>query len=422
MCAIRAAERGLAVLLIEKKQQAGNKIRISGGGRCNFTNIHTSHLAYLSDNPHFSKSALARYTPWHFIELMSRYGLTYHEKTLGQLFCDQKSQAIIDMLVSEASQHGVESRYGVTVSQINYDNRYTLDTDYGQFYGKQLVVATGGPSIPKIGGEDIALRIAKQFHIDNQPFSPALVPLTLSANDLKTYAALAGVSQFVRVQTTTQSTTAQNTTQAFDENLLFTHRGLSGPAILQISSYWQKGHPIEIDFSPETALLPRLLDAKKQSPNKTLVQVLTGVFSKKLTQQLTEQLISKIMPQLISQPMPQPMPAITDTTAQTEVMASGITLQQLSHKQLAHIAEHLHHWPMHPAGTEGMKKAEVSLGGVLTHELSSKNFACHKQPSLYFIGEAVNVTGWLGGYNFQWAWASGWCCGDGLLANASDAS
>lgn len=379
MCAIRAAERGLSVLVLDKTERAGKKILISGGGRCNFTNLQASPSAYLSPNPHFCKSALARYTQWHFIELMEKYGLTYHEKTLGQLFCNQKSSAIVEMLTDEALSHNVKFAFNETITHVDYRTpRYHITTENQTVSTKQLVVASGGPSIPKMGASDFALRIAKQFAVKNTPFSPALVPLTLPELLLKQCKPLAGVSHYVTI-------THQQT--SFSENLLFTHRGLSGPAILQISSYWQKGDSLHIDLFPNNDLLDDLKTAKKTMPKQRLSQFLSQFLPNKLAIALVLWFFEEA------------------------------PLQQLSDKYLAKIARQLHDWQVQPSGSEGMKKAEVSIGGVHPDALSGKTFECHQQRGLYFIGEAVDVTGWLGGYNFQWAWSSGWCCGDSLLKN-----
>lgn len=378
MCAIRAGERGCSVLVIDKAEKVGKKILISGGGRCNFTNFTISSEAYLSPNTHFCKSALSRYTQWHFIELLSKHGLTYHEKTLGQLFCDQKSSAVVEMLVNEATQHNVTILTEQNITQLEYTGHYTLQTDTHTFQAPQCVIATGGPSIPKIGASDLALRLAKQFNIKNTPFSPALVPLTLPEFLLAQCKPLAGVSHFVTIRC--------NAAQ-FAENLLFTHRGLSGPAVLQISSYWKKGDTLYIDLSPNDDLNKRLIKQKKSHPQQKLSKFLAQIMPTKLA------------------------------TSLIEWFFEDKPLQQFSDKALTEMAELMHHWEVKPSGSEGMKKAEVSTGGIHPDALSSKTFECHKQSGLYFIGEAVDVTGWLGGYNFQWAWSSGWCCGDSLTAS-----
>ncbi|MGY0398523.1 MAG: NAD(P)/FAD-dependent oxidoreductase [Ostreibacterium sp.] len=375
MCAIRAGERRLSVLILDKAEQIGQKILISGGGRCNFTNLNITPEAYLSPNPHFCKSALSRYTQWHFIELLKKYGLTYTEKTLGQLFCQQKSKALLNMLISEIEQHDIPLKTGQFIKQIQHnENGYIIDSNNEQFLTPNLVIATGGPSIPKIGGSDFALRIAKQFDVKNTPFSPALVPLILPELLLSRCKPLAGISHKVRINCHNAS---------FIENLLFTHRGLSGPAILQISSYWKKGDTLNIDLLPERDIFADLKTAKTQYPQQTLHKALSSLMPSKLASVLTEWFF-------------------TDHS-----------LQWFDDKSLANIARQLHNWKINPSGSEGMKKAEVSIGGIHPDALSSKTLESSYQ-GLHFIGESVDVTGWLGGYNFQWAWSSGWCCGDSL--------
>lgn len=376
MCAIRLGQRGLRTLVLEKTQTIAQKIRISGGGRCNFTNLDIQPQAYLSPNPHFCKSALARYTQWHFIEWIQQHGLTYHEKTLGQLFCDQKSTAIVQMLIDEAQQNHVEIRTEQAVTNIQYQpSQYCIQTQTNVFISKHLVIASGGPSIPKIGASDFALTVAKQFGIKNTPFKPALVPLKLPELILQQCRPLAGISLPVTIR-------CQH--QVFSEHLLFTHRGLSGPAVLQISSYWQHGDLLTINLCPTTTMKTALITAKTTHPQQPLSQALARYLPNKLA------------------------------NAFVTWFFDDKVLQHYSDKQLCEIAEMLHHWQVKPSGSEGMKKAEVSTGGIAPDALSSKTFECKTQPGLYFIGEAVDVTGWLGGYNFQWAWSSGWCCGEAI--------
>ncbi len=380
MCAIAAGKQGHSVLILEKSNKAGNKILISGGGRCNFTNLNIVPEAYLSPNPHFCKSALSRYTQWHFIELLQKHGLTYQEKTLGQLFCDQRSKAIVDMLLDEIQAYDIRIAYEQDIQTIHCQplhdkNQYTLTTQSQSYTTSNLVIACGGPSFPKLGASHFALQVAKQFAIKNTPFSPALVPLTLPEYLLEQCRPLAGVSQFVSITCRQQS---------FRENLLFTHRGISGPAVLQISSYWKKGDSICIDLAPDKALETELIQQKKQNPQQKLSRYLATLFPNKLAETLVNWFFT-------DQP-----------------------LQQFSDSELLNVAKQLHHWEIQPTASEGMKKAEVSLGGVHPDSLSSKTFECKNQKGLYFIGEAVDVTGWLGGYNFQWAWSSGWCCGEGI--------
>lgn len=376
MCAIRAGERGLSVLVLDNGDKPGRKILISGGGRCNFTNLNISPTAYLSPNPHFCKSALSRYTQWHIIELLGKHGLTYHEKTLGQLFCEQKSKAIVDMLLAEVAEHDVTIACEQAVQSVTFaDKRYHISTGDSQFSAPKVVIACGGASFPKLGASDLALRLAKQFNLKNAPFVPALVPLTLPQLHLNKCKGLAGIATPVEISCHGMT---------FQENLLFTHRGLSGPAVLQISSYWQKGDTLTIDLSPDDDLFKRLMTAKQTHPKQQLSTALGEVLPKKLAESLVAW------------------------------FADNKPLQQFSDKALQAFAEQQHHWQVQPSGSEGMKKAEVCTGGIAPDALSSKTFECHAQQGLYVIGEAVDVTGWLGGYNFQWAWSSGWCCGDAL--------
>ncbi|MDO6459948.1 NAD(P)/FAD-dependent oxidoreductase [Granulosicoccaceae sp. 1_MG-2023] len=377
MCAIEAGKRGLRVTVLEKADKPGRKILISGGGRCNFTNLHTTPDNYLSDNPHFCKSALARYTPWHFIGLMSAHGLSYTEKTLGQLFCDQKAPAIVAMLLDECARAGVRIRCGEQVREIDWqDGRYTVKTADAHYRAANLVVATGGPSIPKMGATDFSQSVAKRFGLHTIPFRPALVPLVFSDQDkARWFAGLSGIALPV---------TASCNGVSFHENMLVTHRGLSGPAILQISSFWRKGDPLSIDLLPAHNAAELLNQAREQHPERHLHNWLSEYLPSRLAQRLCE------------------------------VISLQGPLKQLSPRQLTNLAGLLNGWTLTPSGTEGMRTAEVSAGGVDCNELSSKTLAARKQPGLYFIGEAVDVTGHLGGFNFQWAWASGWCAGQAL--------
>lgn len=374
MCAATAGQRGRRVLLLDKADKIGNKILISGGGRCNFTNLHVNPVAYLSQNPHFCKSALVRYTPQDFLTLMRQHGLSWHEKTLGQLFCDQKAPAVVAMLWEECVQAGVELRLHTGVETITREeNRFHLQTGNGSFTCASLVIASGGPSIPRMGSTDFGIRVAKQFGLKSIPFSPALVPFTFTQNMLDgLFAGLAGVSTEV---------SASCGEGHFRANLLFTHRGLSGPAMLQVSSYWRKGEAVVINLLPGRDALAWLQALQKQRPKAELKTVLAEVLPNRLAQRLCETLFP-------NRPM-----------------------GQYADKALQGIAQQLQAWELTPAGTEGMRTAEVSLGGVDTRELSSKTMEARNVPGLYFIGETVDVTGWLGGYNFQWAWASGWCAG-----------
>lgn len=375
MCAAQAGKRGRRVLLVDKAEKIGKKILISGGGRCNFTNLGVHAGAYLSHNPHFCKSALARYTPQHFLDLMRQHKLGWHEKTLGQLFCEQKAPAIVEMLWQECAQAEVELRLNTTIEDFaQVDGGFQLQTDAGeQWQAMSLVIATGGPSIPRMGATDSGLQIAKRFGLKSIPFVPALVPFTFTQDVLDgLLAGLAGVSTEVVVSCGQGS---------FREQMLFTHRGLSGPAMLQISSYWRKGMALEIDLLPGRDAYAWLQVMQQQRPKAELKTLLAEVLPQRLAQRLCEQVIP------------------------------NRPLGQYADKALQAIVQQLQAWELTPSGTEGMRTAEVSLGGVDTRELSSKTFEARKVPGLYFIGETVDVTGWLGGYNFQWAWASGWCAG-----------
>lgn len=375
MCAAQAGKRGRRVLLVDKAEKIGKKILISGGGRCNFTNLGVHAGAYLSHNPHFCKSALARYTPQHFLDLMRQHKLSWHEKTLGQLFCEQKAPAIVEMLWQECAQAEVELRLNTTIEDFaQVDGGFQLQTDAGeQWQAMSLVIATGGPSIPRMGATDSGLQIAKRFGLKSIPFVPALVPFTFTQDMLDgLLAGLAGVSTEVVVSCGQGS---------FREQMLFTHRGLSGPAMLQISSYWRKGMALEIDLLPGRDAYAWLQVMQQQRPKAELKTLLAEVLPQRLAQRLCEQVIP------------------------------NRPLGQYADKALQAIVQQLQAWELTPSGTEGMRTAEVSLGGVDTRELSSKTFEARKVPGLYFIGETVDVTGWLGGYNFQWAWASGWCAG-----------
>lgn len=375
MCAAQAGKRGRRVLLVDKAEKIGKKILISGGGRCNFTNLGVHAGAYLSHNPHFCKSALARYTPQHFLDLMRQHKLGWHEKTLGQLFCEQKAPAIVEMLWQECAQAEVELRLNTTIEDFaQVDGGFQLQTDAGeQWQAASLVIATGGPSIPRMGATDSSLQIAKRFGLKSIPFVPALVPFTFTQDMLDgLLAGLAGVSTEVVVSCGQGS---------FREQMLFTHRGLSGPAMLQISSYWRKGMALEIDLLPGRDAYAWLQVMQQQRPKAELKTLLAEVLPQRLAQRLCEQVIP------------------------------NRPLGQYADKALQAIVQQLQAWELTPSGTEGMRTAEVSLGGVDTRELSSKTFEARKVSGLYFIGETVDVTGWLGGYNFQWAWASGWCAG-----------
>ena len=374
MCAMTAGARGRRVLLVDHAQEPGRKILISGGGRCNFTNIHTAPERYLSANPHFAKSALRRYTPADFIALVERHGIAWHEKTLGQLFCDGSARQIVDLLVEECRAAGVIFRFGQPVTGVERDGSGFCVTLGGEtFRAPALVLATGGPSIPKIGATGLAYDLARRFGLSVVQPRPALVPLTLGAGDAL-FRELSGVSAEVVVR--------WNKVR-FREAALFTHRGLSGPAMLQISSYWQHRTPIAVNFLPDDAA-DWLLAEKRERPRASLRRALSA----RLPERLADALLDRLS-------------------------LSG-ELGALTDKALRAAEARLADWPFQPDGTEGFAKAEVTAGGIATTELSSQTMAARKVPGLYVIGEAVDVTGWLGGYNFQWAWASGWAAGQAL--------
>lgn len=373
MCAITAAKRHQNVLLLDKSDKAGKKILISGGGRCNFTNLYTDSSAYLSHNPHFCKSALSRYTTWDVIALFEKHGLSWTEKTLGQLFCDQKSKAVVAMLLSECVKSRVELQLSTTIESISKPKKFEVHTNTNTVSSSSLVIATGGASIPRMGATDFALQIAKQFGIKNIPFQAALVPFLFSQeNMLHYFKDLSGVAFDAIVS-------CNNTT--FQEAVLITHKGLSGPAILQISSYWSKKDTITINLFPDDDATNWLIEQKKQHPKAELLTLLSRKIPKRLAKKLSEFLFE-------NQP-----------------------LEHIPNQELSNIGEQLNNWKLQPANTEGMRTAEVCLGGVDTDEISSKTFETKKVLGLYFIGEAIDVTGHLGGYNFQWAWSSGWCAG-----------
>ncbi|MDW5595783.1 NAD(P)/FAD-dependent oxidoreductase [Conexibacter stalactiti] len=369
MCALTAAERGRQVLLVDHANKAGKKILMSGGGRCNFTNMYTDPANFVSKNPHFCKSALARYTPWDFIALVGRHGVPYHEKKLGQLFCDNRSKDILNMLLDECRQAGVDLRLDTSVRQIEKTAAgYLLSTDMGPVASPSLVVATGGLSIPTLGATGFGYEIARQFGHNVLATRAGLVPFTISGQLKELCAELSGTSVDCVVSCNGES---------FRENILFTHRGLSGPAILQISSFWQPGDAVEINLLPDRDALEWLQGQQAARPNSELKTLLGELFTKKMAALLADRWFA-------SKPMKQYTPA-----------------------ELRDIADKLGAWQVVPAGTEGYRTAEVTLGGVDTREVSSKTMESLKSPGLYFVGEVLDVSGHLGGYNFQWAWASG---------------
>jgi predicted Rossmann fold flavoprotein len=375
MCAAQAASRGRSVLLIEHSPVPGEKIRISGGGRCNFTNIHAAPGKFLSQNPKFCISALRRYGPKDFIALVQRAGIAFHEKALGQLFCDGSAQQIIDLMLAEMADANVELRLATSVSNVEKSEsgfRLTLSPSYEQIECQSLVVASGGKSIPKMGASDFGYRLAEQFNIGVSGTRAGLVPLTFGDRMLAQLNPLSGVSIPAIVKCGKP---------AFEEALLFTHRGLSGPAILQISSFWREGDSIEINMLPGRDVFELLRDARKTSGKKILSTFLSEFWPKRLARMIAEE---------------------QDVTG---------TLGDQSDAALRKIAQGVHGWRVKPTGSEGYRTAEVTLGGIDTKDLDSKTMAARDVPGLYFIGEVVDVTGWLGGYNFQWAWSSGWCAG-----------
>lgn len=376
MCAGVAGARGRSVAVIEQAKRPAEKIRISGGGRCNFTNLHTTPANFLSRNPHFCKSALSGYTQHDFIALVEKYRIAYHEKTRGQLFCDESAQQIIDMLLDECGAAHVALHLGTKISSIEKsESDFSVITDRGEIHAQSLVVATGGPSIPKMGSSGFGYKVAEQFGLKIVPPRAALVPLTFDEVLLARLRDLAGVA--------VETVVSCNGTQ-FDEAMLFTHRGLSGPAILQISSYWRDGDDIEIDMAPGVDVLAALKEMRRDHPRQELATSLARLVPARLAQMIAE---------------------------------AGGTISRmadLSDKQLQAVTALVSQWRVTPRGTEGYRTAEVTLGGVDTAELSSKTFESKSVPGLFFIGEVIDVTGHLGGFNFQWAWSSGFAAGQNV--------
>ncbi len=372
MCAAVAGARGQRVLLLEQSRHPAEKIRISGGGRCNFTNLHTSPANFLSNNPQFCRSALSGYSQRDFIALVESYGIAYHEKTRGQLFCDGSSQQIIDMLLEECRKARAQLKLGVRISALSKDDiGFIVVTDQGEFRCRSLVVATGGPSIPKMGSSGFGYKVAEQFGLKIVPPRAALVPLTFGAS-LAPFKDLSGVS--------VDAVVSCGKTR-FDEALLFTHRGLSGPAILQISSYWREGDDIVVDMAPEVDVLARLKKIRGDHPRQEMATALSDILPKRLARTIAD------------------------------VIAGPERIADFSDVRLTETAAAVRQWRIRPEGTEGYRTAEVTLGGVDTSELSQKTFEARSVPGLYFIGEVVDVTGHLGGFNFQWAWSSGHAAG-----------
>lgn len=379
-CAAMAGQAGSKVLLIDNGKKPGRKILMSGGGRCNFTNLYIEPAAYLSQNPHFCKSALARYTQWDFIDMVGKHGIAWHEKTLGQLFCDDSAQQIVDMLVAECEKGQVTTRLRSEVLSIEHDeNGYTIQLNGDSVQAAKLVIATGGLSMPGLGATPFGYKIAEQFGLKVLPTRAGLVPFTLHKPLLEQLQVLSGVS-------VPSVITAENGV-SFRESLLFTHRGLSGPAVLQLSSYWQPGEFVSVNLLPDTDLDEFLNEQRNAHPNQSLKNTLAMVLPKRLVECL------------------QQLGQIPD-----------VTLKQLNLRQQSELIETLQAWQVQPNGTEGYRTAEVTLGGVDTNELSSRTMEARKMPGLYFIGEVMDVSGWLGGYNFQWAWSSAWACAQDLVS------
>ncbi|AOU26454.1 tricarballylate dehydrogenase [Legionella pneumophila] len=374
MCAIEASKRKRKVFVLDHANKAGKKILMSGGGRCNFTNYYIEPNKYFSHNPHFFKSALSRYTQWDFIELVNKHKIAFHEKTLGQLFCDNKSKDIVDMLLKECEQYGATIYLNTVIEQIQKTNDYSfkISTTKGRFHCHSVVIATGGLSIPTMGASPFAYKIAEQFNIKVWPTRAGLVPFTLDVLEKDRLSILSGIGI---------DSLVNNERNQFREHILFTHRGLSGPAILQLSSYWNPGESICINLLPEHNLLESLKTARAEAPHKQLNSVLSMYLPKRV--------VEVFIPQKLGEKK----------------------LADSSNKDLETISHLLQNWVVKPNGTEGYRTAEVTIGGVDCHAISSKTMEANNVPGLYFIGEALDVTGWLGGYNFQWAWSSGWAAG-----------
>jgi predicted Rossmann fold flavoprotein len=373
MSAIECGKRGRKTLLIDHSKKIGEKIRISGGGRCNFTNLNASPIKYISKNPSFIISALNQYNQENFIDLVKKYKIKYHEKKLGQLFCDNSAQEIIDMLLNECKLANVVLKIDTKVIKVSYKDKIFITRDNSKTYlSSSLIVATGGLSVPKIGASKFGYDLAKQFNLNVIDTVPALVPLTFNEKILNKCKLLAGVSANAIIS-------FKKT--LFEEGMLFTHRGLSGPSILQISSYWKEGKSLNIDLCPEKNIFNFLLDKKNTSPKQNIYSIINSFLAKRLATIICE-----------------------------ENQIAG-NIGELSNKNIKKLSDSINNWIVEPIGTEGYKTAEVTLGGVDTNELSSKTMMCKKHPGLFFIGEVVDITGHLGGYNFQWAWSSGFVAG-----------
>ena len=373
MCAIEAGKRGRKVTVLDHANKAGKKILMSGGGRCNFTNMDIDASNFISNNPHFCKSALSRYTQWDFISLVNKHRIAYHERDLGKLFCDDSASDILDMLLQECKKVNVNIRLNCQINKVNKSEHFIVESQLGDFHASSLVIACGGLSIPKMCASPLGYQLAEQFGHKILPTTAGLVPFTLQPKDKKQFETLSGIS--VESNVSNQDVIFNN------ENILFTHRGLSGPAILQISSYWKPGETVTINLLPNQDVAQLIKSRQKKQPNLKLKTVLAEILPKRLVPALLgESIVEK-------------------------------TLQELSQDRINEIANQCQQWQIKPNGTEGYRTAEVTLGGVDCNELSSKSMESSKTSNLFFIGEIVDVTGWLGGYNFQWAWSSGWCAG-----------
>ena len=377
-CAAQLGQKGKQVIVLEKANKVGKKILMSGGGRCNFTNLNIEPSCYLSQNPHFCKSALSRYNQWHFIDLVNQYGIDYYEKTLGQLFCVGKSKEIVDMLLAECAKGSVTIKTKQSVSKIvKLEAGFKVTVDNTTYLANSCVIASGGLSIPTLGGSAFGYELAKQFGHRIMPTRAGLVPLTYHAQDKQKLAELSGISV---------NTTISTDKQSFTEAMLFTHRGLSGPAVLQISSYWQPGQPLNIQFLPELDLDGSYQQILNDAPNKSVKNW--------LSMHMPKRMVELILPQSLLQH----------------------SVSSLTKDLLEILQAKLQHWSFYPNGTEGYRTAEVTLGGVDVNQVSSKTFESTLQAGLYFIGEVLDVTGWLGGYNFQWAWSSAHACSEAITA------
>jgi predicted Rossmann fold flavoprotein len=383
MCAASAGYRGRSVTVVDMGKKAGRKILISGGGRCNFTNQNTTPSNYICQNPHFVKSALSRYSADDFIEMVDRHGVNYHHKTLGQLFCDDSAQDIVNVLLTECEWAGVTLKLRTEVLSVsqNDDKTYLVKTSDKEYQCQSLVVASGGLTMPKLGASPIGYKIAEQFGLNVLPTTAALVPFTLHDHDKKRFDGLSGVS--IDCNVTSEDGTS------FRENILFTHRGLSGPAILQISSFWRAGQAITIDLLPNQQLTDTINEWREHQAQKSVKNLLSTILPKRFVEVIMQD----------------------DSCA---AVVTDKAINQLSHADISALSHYLHHWQIKPNGTEGYRTAEVTLGGVNTDELSSKTFEAKKCASLFFIGEVIDVTGFLGGYNFQFCWASGVACGQAV--------